>query len=86
MDLVLSYIQDGSLPTDQKQVRKLKCQAGKYMLLDVILYCRGFTLPLLRSLDDGEVNYVLREIHEGIYGNHCGARTLAFKALGDGYF
>ena len=67
-------------------MRKLKCQAARYTLLDGILYCQGFTLPLLRCLDDEEVNYVLREIHEGICGNHSGARTLAFKALRHGYF
>ena len=53
---------------------------------------RWSTLPpmihftLLRCLDDEETNYVLKEIHEGICGNHSGARTLAFKALQQGYF
>ena len=48
-------------------------------LLDGVFYHRGFTLPLLRCLDDEEANYVLREIHEGICGNHSEPRTLAFK-------
>ena len=33
-----------------------------------------------------EANYILREIHEGIYGNHIRARTLAGKTLRQGYF
>ncbi|XP_024036827.1 uncharacterized protein LOC112096866 [Citrus clementina] len=81
MDPILSYIREDILPEDRKQVRKLKCRAARYTLLDGILYRRGFTLPLLRCLDDEEADYVLREIHEGICGNHSGARTLAFKAL-----
>ena len=85
MDPILSYIHDGILPEDRKQVRKLKCRAARYTLLDGILYRRGFTLPILRCLDDKEADYVLREIHEGICGNHSRARTLAFKALRQGY-
>lgn len=86
MDPIISYIHDGSLSMDKKWARKLKCQAAKYTLLDGTLYRRGFTLPLLQCLDDEEANYMLREIHEGICGNHSGVRTLAFKALRHGYF
>ncbi|XP_052289889.1 uncharacterized protein LOC127899803 [Citrus sinensis] len=86
MDPIRAYVRDGVLPEDKRQARKLKCRAARYTLLDGVLYCRGFTLPLLRCLDDEEADYVLREIHEGICGNHSGARTLAFKALRQGYF
>ena len=86
MDPILAYIRDGVLPEDKRQARKLKCRAARYTLLDGVLYRRGFTLPLLRCVDDEEADYVLREIHEGICGNHSGARTLAFKALRQGYF
>ncbi|XP_024042712.1 uncharacterized protein LOC127901426 [Citrus sinensis] len=86
MDPILAYIRDGVLPEDKRQARKLKCRAARYTLLDEVLYRRGFTLPLLRCVDDEEADYVLREIHEGICGNHSGARTLAFKALRQGYF
>ncbi|KAI5334662.1 hypothetical protein L3X38_024795 [Prunus dulcis] len=37
-----------------------------------------------RSAQEG--HYVLREIHEGICGNHSGARSLAHKAIRQGYF
>ena len=30
--------------------------------------------------------YVLREIHEGIYGNHSGPRSLVGKTIRAGYF
>ena len=33
-----------------------------------------------------DTNYVLREVHEGIYGNHIGARSLAAKTLRQGYY
>ena len=86
MDSILSYIRDDILLEDKKQARKLKCRAARYTLLNGVFYHPGFTLPILRCLDDEEVDYVLREIHEGICGNHSGAKTLAFKALRQGYF
>ena len=83
---ILLYIRDGILPEDRKQARKLKCRAARYTMLDGMLYHQGFTLPLLRCLDVEEADYVLREIHEGICSNHSGVRTLAFKAIRQGYF
>ena len=86
MDSIRAYIRDGVLPEDKRQIKKLKCRAARYTLLDGVLYRRGFTLPLLRCLDDEKTDYVLREIHEEICDNHSGARTLTFKALRQGYF
>ncbi|KAI5327751.1 hypothetical protein L3X38_027147 [Prunus dulcis] len=45
-----------------------------------------FFLPYLRCLTPEEGHYVLREIHEGICGNHSGARSVAHKAIRQGYF
>jgi hypothetical protein len=45
------------------------------------LYKRGFMLPLLKCISSEEGNYILREIHEGVYGSHSGARVLAHKAV-----
>ncbi|XP_024028291.1 uncharacterized protein LOC112093653 [Morus notabilis] len=40
----------------------------------------------LRCLNKDEANYVMREIHEGICGNHSGGRSLSYKALRQGYY
>uniref|UniRef100_A0A2N9IUA0 Uncharacterized protein n=1 Tax=Fagus sylvatica TaxID=28930 RepID=A0A2N9IUA0_FAGSY len=50
------------------------------------LYKRGFSLPHLRCLALDEVNYVMREIHEGICGNHSSARALQRKIVRAGYY
>ncbi|GKV42199.1 hypothetical protein SLEP1_g49636 [Rubroshorea leprosula] len=47
---------------------------------------RSFSLPLLRCLNPYETEYALREVHEGVYGSHVGARTLAHKVLRQGYY
>ena len=41
----------------------------------------GYTVPLLRCLVEEEADYVLREIHAGIYGSHAGGQSIAFKDL-----
>lgn len=51
----------------------------------MILYKRRFTLPL-RCFSEEEVDYVIREIHEGIYRRHSGGRVMAHKAIKAGYY
>jgi hypothetical protein len=55
-------------------------------MVNETLYKRGFTLPLLKCVSREEGNYILREIYEGICGNHSGARVLAHKAVGAGFY
>ena len=38
-------------------------------------------MPLLKSIPLSEVEFIMREIHEGICGNHAGGQSLAFKTL-----
>lgn len=70
MDLIVSYIKERIVLT------------GKYSRIDGVLYWKGYTLPLLWCLNEKEIDYVLREIHQEIYRNHSGARSLAFKTRG----
>ena len=50
------------------------------------LYKRGFSTPILKCMGKEDANYVLREVHEGICGNHIRARSLATKTLRQGYY
>ena len=50
------------------------------------LYKRGFTIPLIKCLGPIETQEVLADIHDGIYGQHLGAKALAKKALRAGYY
>ncbi len=43
-------------------------------------------MPLLKCLSKSEVEYVLKEIHEGVCGGHSGGRMLAHKAIRAGYY
>ena len=72
---------------DEKDTaRKLKVQASQFVLIKDVLYKRGFSRPYLRCLVPEEVEYVIREVHEGICGNHLGARSLVYKLIWAGYY
>ena len=70
---MISYLKTGVLPNEKGAARKLKVQVSQFVLIKDVLYKRGFSRPYLRCLGHKEANYVMREIHEGICGNHSGA-------------
>ncbi|GKV48101.1 hypothetical protein SLEP1_g54937 [Rubroshorea leprosula] len=85
-DPILSFLRDGIVPEDKQEAMKMRRKASRYTLVDGVLYKRSFSLPLLRCLNPYEVEYALREVHEGVCGSHVGARTLAHKVLRQGYY
>ena len=86
MTLIVVYLKDGRLPDDKDKTRKLKIRAAKNVLIDKVLYKRGFSQPYLRCLVLDELNYLLREVHEGACENHSGARALVYKIVRAGYY
>ena len=72
MDPIITYIKDGNLPTDPLEPRKVKVRSSRFTILNDELYKRGFSQPYLNYLNPEDAEYVLREIHEGVYGNHSG--------------
>ena len=69
------YLQLGSLLDGKDVARRLKVRASRFMLIKDVLYKRGFSRPYLRCLSHSEAEYVMKEVHEGICGNHSGARS-----------
>ncbi|XP_030970256.1 uncharacterized protein LOC115990580 [Quercus lobata] len=78
---IVSYLKDGRLPEEKGEARKFKIKLARYILMDEVLYKRGFSQPLLRCLAPDEANYMLREVHEGACGNHSRARSLVHKVI-----
>ncbi|XP_074336726.1 uncharacterized protein LOC141673897 [Apium graveolens] len=72
MTPILAYIKKGSLPDEKNEARRVRYKTTRYVIYDGILYRRGFSVPLLKCIDGDECNYILREVHEGINGNHSG--------------
>ncbi|KAM1440332.1 hypothetical protein ACFXTO_008591 [Malus domestica] len=61
-------------------------EATRYLIINDQLYKRGFNLPYLRCLTPAETETVIREILEGVCGDHAGSRSLAHKAFRQGYY
>ena len=86
MDPIWDYIIDGRLPDDQKEVAKIRTRSARFTNHKGSLYKRGFFTPILKCIAGKDIEYVLREVHEGICGNHIEARALAGKVLRQGYY
>ena len=56
------------------------------MILNDILYKKGFSIPYLKCVDEEEAKYILEEIHEKVCGDHTGPRSLVSKVVRIGYF
>ncbi|XP_023882112.2 uncharacterized protein LOC111994457 [Quercus suber] len=83
---IVTCLKNGVLPHKKEAARKLKVQATRFVLIRDILCKRGFSHSYLRCLGPEEVDYVMREVHEGICGNHSGSRLLVHKLVRAGYF
>ncbi|CAJ2677241.1 unnamed protein product [Trifolium pratense] len=86
MTPVYNFLANGTLPDNQKEAAIIRRRACAYVVLDGKLYRRGFSIPLLKCVDEETVDYILREVHEGINAQHLGGRSLARKALRAGYY
>ncbi|XP_073017906.1 uncharacterized protein [Primulina eburnea] len=86
MTPLIRFIEKGALPEDRGQAQKIKRQAPRFVLLNAILYKRSFQGPLLKCLPEKEVDYVLREIHEGCCAEHLGGMSLARKTMLAGFW
>ena len=79
MTPIVSFLQDGHLPQDADEARKIRKRAARFTTLNDVLYKRSFSMPYLKYVDDDEAKYILEEIHEGICEDHAGPRSLVSK-------
>ena len=86
MDPIWDYLIEGLLLNDPKEASKLRSKSARFTIHRGALYKQGFFTPILKCIAGGDVDYVLREVHEGVCGNHIGARALAGKVLRQGYY
>ena len=83
---LVSYMKNDILPDENEASRKLKVQVARFVLMKDVLYKRGFSRPYPRCLGPEEANYIRREVHEGICGNHLRSRLLVHKLIRAGYY
>jgi len=86
MTPIVRYLKEGWLLEDITETRKIQIRVARFIIIDNVLYKRGYSLSYLRCASLEEVDYVLHEIHEIICENHAGARSLVGKVLRAGYY
>ncbi|XP_073295894.1 uncharacterized protein [Primulina huaijiensis] len=86
MTPIVEYIMYEKLPEDRVQAAKIRKQAPRFVFLNNVLYMRSYQGPLLKCLSEGEVEYVLCEIHEGCCGEHLGGTALSRKTILAGFW
>ena len=86
MTPIISFLQDGHLPQDVEEAKKVRKRAARFMILNDTLYKRGFSMPYLKCVNEEESEYILKEIHEGVCGDHAGPRSLVSKVVRTSYF
>ena len=64
---LITYLRSGILPDGKDVTRKMKVQASRFVLIRDFLYKRGFSRPYLRCLGHDEADYVMKEVHEGLW-------------------
>ena len=45
---IVHYLKEGWLPKDKTEVRKIQIRAAHFVIIDDVLYRRGYSLPYLR--------------------------------------
>ncbi|XP_071906208.1 uncharacterized protein [Coffea arabica] len=86
MDPIVRYLAQGELPLNRTEARRILLKSQKYALTHGVLYRKSYLQPWLKCVTPEKGNYVLRELLEGICGNHVGPRVLAKKGILAGYY
>ena len=86
MDLIIEFLAEDRVLDDESEANKIHRIASRYWLsADRKLYRRSFGGPYLLCLHLEKVNALLVELHEGMCGDHAGGRSLAHRAMTQGF-
>jgi ribonuclease HI len=84
----LQYLQQGELPLDRAEARRVARRAKSFVLLgnEKELYHRSPSGILQRCISVAEGQGLLREIHSGACGHHAAPRALVGNAFRQGFY
>ena len=87
MDPIIQFLSKDVLPEDKSNAEKIRRKAPWFWLSeDQKLYKRSFSGPYLLCIHPEASELVLEELHKGICGSHTGGRSLAHRAITQGYW
>lgn len=86
-DEIVAYLKNDTLPASKKDAYRVRNKAAQYWLSDDgKLYRRSFTGPYLLVIYPEQVPSIIEELHSGSCGCHSGGRSLAHRAITQGYW
>ena len=87
MDPIINFLAKDRLPVDEKEAVKVCQTVVRYWLsADRKLYRRSFNGPYLQYLHASKIEELLAELHDGMCGSHVGGRSLAHRAMTQGFW
>ena len=87
MDPIIQFLSKDILPEDKSDAEKIRWKAPQFWLSeDQKLYKRSFSGPYLLCIHPKASKLILEELHERICGSHTGGRSLAHRAITQGYW
>ena len=83
----MQFLKEDILPEEKIEADKIRKKALSYWLSqDSKLYRRSFSGPYLLCVHPVQTELLLEEMYEGICGSHTGGRSLAHRAITQGYW
>ena len=87
MDSIIRFLKEDILPEEKMEADKIRRKATSYWLSeDRKLYKRSFSGPYLLCVHPELTESLLEELHEGICRIHTRGRSLAHRAITQGYW
>ncbi|KAM6563064.1 hypothetical protein CsatB_023062 [Cannabis sativa] len=86
MTPMAAYLITEELPDYRNEARKMRRKATRYIIVEGVMYRRGFSVPLLWCVTQEEAGRLLSEVHDGFCGNHAVGKSLSKKILRQEYF
>ena len=87
MDSIIQFLREDTLPEERIEADKVRRKATRFWLSENHkLYKRSFSWPYLLCIHPEMTESFLEEFHEGICGSHTGGRSLAHRAITQGYW
>ena len=87
MDSIIQFLKEDILLEERIEAYKVRRKAIRYWLSEnQKLYKRSFLGPYLLCVHPELTESFLEELHEGICGSHTGGRSLAHRAITQGYW
>ena len=87
MDSIIRFLKEDILPEERIEADKVRRKATSYWLSkDHKLYKRSFSGPYLLCVHPELIESLLEELYEGICGSHTEGKSLAHRAITQGYW